>query len=184
MAWMSSLLGEEGVPEGSRSSEWLGDHGDHSTDWDRRENVVWMTQEEQSLCSAICHPVLIWVWQYKSLSEVWADKKRRGSPSEQSEWYFVISKTWLKNIWFQGQCHMNSETLIIQWEQHFKSSKCKILNAKCTFVGFFKGGFFRLFFEKFVSILEYFLQYKSWFYWFSWFVKCGGRKKVMKLTRS
>ena len=34
------------------------------------------------------------------------------------------------------------------------------------------------FFEKLVSISEYFLQYKSWFYWSSWLVMFGGRKKL------
>ena len=40
------------------------------------------------------------------------------------------------------------------------------------------------FFEKLVSVSEYFLQYKSWFYWSSWLVMFGGRKKIMKWARS
>ena len=49
-------------------------------------------------------------------------------------------------------------------------------------VGFFKVDFFAFrmsfFFLKMVSILEYFLQCKSWLYWFSWFVMFGGHKKL------
>ena len=33
-------------------------------------------------------------------------------------------------------------------------------------------------------MLKYLLQCKSWFYWLSWFVMSGGRKKIMKWTRT